>query len=241
MPRTVGSVNGPHARNKPRLYNRLSEQERRDLLSAHRKGATVAELAERQGVSVGTMRACVRELHGLQKGEMTPVADTSKTNQIVKMLADPKKIERAIAVAKESGATPLQAANALMNIVDQLAMSGVEALRERYDPRYEGLEDLGLGYATSGDPASADGVNIKGSRWMRNAIAQDDWSPKEVTQILMMAIKNRMDMAPFVHPKVGNVEPVKKDQQLENLTPTERRAKLKELGSKLGLKITDDD
>jgi hypothetical protein len=237
MGRTIGSVNGPNSKIKPRLFLTLTSAQKAEILNEKRKGTSNKVLAQKFGVTEGVMRCCVRELNGLSgRTHLEPSVVNSRSNEITKLLGNPKKIEKAMDAAIAVGASPLQAANALMNIVDQLAISGVEALREQHDPRYRGLDDLGLGYSTV-DPESSS----RGSKWMRSAIAEDQWSPKEVTQILMMAIKNRMDMAPYVHPKVGNVEPAKKDFKLENLTPAERRQKLKDLGEKLGLKITDNE
>ena len=237
MPRPINLPDGPNIRSRRRLFLTLTSAQKTEIMNERRKGTSIKALAEKYNVKEGVMRDCVKELSGLSgHNQIGPAVVNTRAGELTKLLGNPKKIEKAMDAAIALGASPLQAANALMNVVDQLAISGVEALRAQHDPRYKGIDDLGLGYVMQ----SPEGV-ATGTKWMRAAISEDQWSPKEVTQILMMAIKNRMDMAPYVHPKVGNVEPAKKDFKLENLTPAERRQKLKDLGEKLGLKITDNE
>lgn len=235
MGRSVG-YSIPKDKKKPSFSERLTPSERKHILNAKRRGAANHVLAKEFGVSLGTMNNCVRHLYGLEsQGAMPKLPEKSP---VAKILAIGGAKSAITAIAKQNNVTPQQAAIAWMSVLDKMAAEGMIALQRKYDPKYEGIDDLHLGYKQVG------GYQLSGddkSAWMRYAIAEEDWSAKEVAQLMMMQAKTWMDLMPYSHPKLAAVEPIKRDSELEKMTPEERRKRLKELGKEIGLKISEDE
>ncbi len=233
----MGRRLGSHPKKPPTSFGRrLTKEQNDDILKRKRKGQTVAEIARAYGVSRNTMGAVVRNLMDIPSYQTEAVRKEGDLKRIMDIPLAKKTIEK---VSSQFRVTPQEAAQGWLNVIDQIALAGLQNTQEKYCDKYDGLEELGLGYTVSGDLNDARKDHENDTSWIQKAMAAEDWSAKELTQIMVAQAKMYMELMPYFHPRIGSVEPKQKSQGLEEMTPDKRRARIKELGAKLGFEIKE--